>query len=183
MVQLRSVYKPMAFIAVYNFCIGISNPAWDNFLLLGLGFTNWKMGIITIVGSIFAWFGVQLYRCFLCNYSWRMIYVVTTLLVVSFSVLQILLIFQVNHRLGISDLAFSIGDDSITYVAKEDFFLSVVTPHLTIPSLVYEGMVARHLHLALLPSGVWHCCIADVQVLHRGDPVPAFCQDVPPALP
>jgi len=34
MVQLRSVYRPMAFIAVYNMLM-IPNAAWSNFLILG----------------------------------------------------------------------------------------------------------------------------------------------------
>lgn len=42
--------------------------------------------------------------------SWRWVYLVSTSLSMLFSILQLCLIFRVNTRIGISDLAFALGE-------------------------------------------------------------------------
>jgi uncharacterized membrane protein YsdA (DUF1294 family) len=49
-------------------------------------------------GTVFSWLGAMFYRSYLRHHSWRTTYTSTTLLVMAFSVLQLLLIFRVNVR-------------------------------------------------------------------------------------
>lgn len=35
----------------------VPNAAWNNFLIDGLGFTDWMIGVVSIAGAIFAWLG------------------------------------------------------------------------------------------------------------------------------
>jgi uncharacterized membrane protein YsdA (DUF1294 family) len=49
-------------------------------------------------GTVFSWLGALFYRSCLRHHSWRTTYTTTTLLVMAFSVLQLLLIFRVNVR-------------------------------------------------------------------------------------
>jgi len=87
-IPTTTVYQPMAFIAVYNMLM-IPNAAWSSFLLLGLHFTDWQLGIIGIAASGFSWLGIALYRYVLYKRSWRTIYVITTIFIVIFSVFQV----------------------------------------------------------------------------------------------
>jgi hypothetical protein len=48
--------------------------------------------------TVFSWMGITFYRLFLRKYSWRTTYVTTTMLVVLFSVLQLILIFRINVK-------------------------------------------------------------------------------------
>lgn len=61
MVQRRTIYVPMSFIAVYNMLL-IPNAAWSNFLILGLKFTPWMLGIMFIVATVFSWLGASVVR-------------------------------------------------------------------------------------------------------------------------
>lgn len=72
--------------------------------MIGLGFGPWQLGILGVTITIFSWLGITVYQLFLSHHSWRSIYVVTTLLGAAFSTLQLLLIFRINVKWGISDL-------------------------------------------------------------------------------
>ena len=37
----------------------IPNGAWSNFLILGLKFTPWMLGIMFIIATVFSWLGKQ----------------------------------------------------------------------------------------------------------------------------
>jgi hypothetical protein len=64
-VQLRSVWQPMTFVYIYN-ALQLTNAAWMNFLVEGLQFSAWQIGIVSIVGSVMAWLGIITYvSCFL----------------------------------------------------------------------------------------------------------------------
>lgn len=54
----------------------------------------------------------------------------TTLLIASFSVLQLLLIFQINVRLGISNFLFALGDDALASFVVGIQFLPLCTAYL-----------------------------------------------------
>jgi len=110
LVQRRAVWQPCAFIFIYN-VFQISNAAWGNFLVLGLGFGSWELGVITIIASFASWAGIVVYKRFFFTSSWRGIYLVTTALSTFFSLLQLCLI--TGNTLGLSDLWFATGDAAV----------------------------------------------------------------------
>jgi len=110
--QLRAVWYPMIFIYTYG-VFQIPNAAWTNFLVVGLGFTDFDLGILTICGAAIFWLGMIVYRTFFFETSWRTIYIVTGLIGAVFSVLQVILILRLNVAWGIPDLYFALGDTAI----------------------------------------------------------------------
>jgi hypothetical protein len=109
-VQLRSVWQPMAFVYVYN-ALQLTNAAWMNFLVEGLDFTAWMIGIVSIVGSVMSWFGIMTYKRFFFASNWRIVYFWCTTLATSIALAQLILVFGLNRKLYIPDLLFSMGDD------------------------------------------------------------------------
>jgi MFS family permease len=70
--QLRSVWQPMTFVYVYN-ALQLTNGAWMNFLVEGLSFTAWQIGLVSVVGSLFSWFGIMVYEKFFFGSNWRIV--------------------------------------------------------------------------------------------------------------
>jgi hypothetical protein len=110
LVQRRAVWQPCAFVFIYN-VFQVSNAAWGNFLVLGLGFGSWQLGVMTIVASFASWAGILVYKRFFFKSSWRNIYLVTTGLSTFFSLLQLCLI--TGNTLGLPDLWFAMGDAAV----------------------------------------------------------------------
>jgi hypothetical protein len=100
----------MSFIFIYNL-FQIPNVAWSSYLQLDLKFPTWVIGLTVLFGSIMTFCGVLAYKYYYFQSTWKNIYIYTTLLLVFFSYMQLMLIFGVNKRLGISDYVFSMGDD------------------------------------------------------------------------
>lgn len=113
--QLQAVYKPLSFIFTY-YVMQIPNQAWTNYLVIGLGFTDFEIGLLTVASTIFLWIGMIIYKRFFFETSWRQIYIWTTALGALFSFLQILLILGINKKFGIPDVVFAIGDTGIVYL-------------------------------------------------------------------
>lgn len=111
---LRAVWWPMCFIYTYSL-FQIPNGAWNNFLVLGLKFTDFELGLIQIAGAILYWFGMITFKMFFFESSWRKIYVFTTCVNVTFSLLQVMLILRWNVALGIPDIVFALGDSAVVY--------------------------------------------------------------------
>jgi hypothetical protein len=109
-VQLKAVWQPMAFVYVYN-ALQLTNAAWMNFLVEGLTFSAWQIGIVSIVGSIMAWFGIMTYKKFFFASNWRIVYFWCTSLAAFIALGQLILVFGLNKSLGIPDIVFSMGDD------------------------------------------------------------------------
>ena len=51
-VQLRAVWQPMTFVYIYN-ALQLTNAAWMNFLVEGLDFSAWEIGLVSIFGVSF----------------------------------------------------------------------------------------------------------------------------------
>lgn len=135
---LKAVYQPMFFIYFYNMMM-IPNSAWMNFLVEGLGFSDFDLGILSIFGSVAAWLGLVVYRRYYFQSSWRGIYIVTTFIMAFFSILQLALIFRWNKKVGISDLAFSVGDDTINEMIMAIQFLPACIMYIGICKDGVEG--------------------------------------------
>lgn len=128
----------MATTQIYNMLL-IPNAAWSNFLILGLKFTPWMLGIMFMVATVFSWLGITFYRTFLMAYSWRWVYIISTTLGVIFSVLQLMLIFRINVKWGINDLAFALGDDALSNFISAMQFLPTVTMYIGLCPAGAEG--------------------------------------------
>ncbi|KAG7372278.1 folate/biopterin transporter [Nitzschia inconspicua] len=105
----RAVWQPLAFVYLYN-VLQVGNSAWKQFLKTTLGFTNVQLNLIQNAACVLLYLGVICYKYFLIDWSWRLVYVVTTLLNGVFSILQVLLI--VGITFGLSNFWFALGDDA-----------------------------------------------------------------------
>ena len=110
MVQLRAVWQPMTFVYIYN-ALQLTNAAWMNFLVEGLDFVAWMIGVVSVVGSIMAWLGIMTYKKFFFASNWRVVYFWCTSLASLIALAQIILVFGWNRNIGIPDIWFSMGDD------------------------------------------------------------------------
>lgn len=121
-VQLQSVWRPMAFVYIFNL-FQVPNVAWQSFLQLSLNFPGWILGATVILGSFMTFAGVLGYKYFFFKSSWRSIYIWTVLLTSFFSLLQLILIFQWNTKyLHLNNYLFSLGDDVISaYISGIQF--------------------------------------------------------------
>ncbi|CAM9303937.1 unnamed protein product [Phaeothamnion confervicola] len=120
----RAVYVPMTFVFIYN-VMQIPNAAWRSFLVEGLGFSSYNLGLLSVVGSLFSSVGLVAYKRYFFRTSWRSIYMCTTAFNVLFSAMQLGLILRLNVALGIGDLAFALGDDALAEFVNAIQFLPV----------------------------------------------------------
>jgi MFS family permease len=108
--QLRAVWQPMTFVYVYN-ALQLTNAAWMNFLVEGLHFSAWQIGVVSIAGSLMAWLGIMTYERFFFASNWRIVYFWCTTLASLIALGQLILVFGINRKWGIPDIWFSMGDD------------------------------------------------------------------------
>jgi hypothetical protein len=125
----RSVWQPLAFVYIYN-VLQVPNAAWRQYLRTVLGFTSSQLNTILIVAHILVYLGILMYKYYLIKYSWRFVYVVTTLLNGFFSILQVLLI--VGITFGLSPFVFALGDDAFSEFIQGIQFLptTIMMVHL-----------------------------------------------------
>lgn len=120
--QTKAVYRTVGYIYFYGI-FQIPNGAWANFLLQGLKFTDFEYGMLTVCGCVLAWMGMNVYRIFFFETSWRNIYIYTTLLGFFFSLLQIVLVLQLNKAIGIPNFYFALGDIGATAIISAIQFM------------------------------------------------------------
>ena len=105
----RAVWQPMGFVYLYN-VLQVGNAAWKQFLKTVLEFTSNQLNSLLIVAYVLLWLGIMAYKKFFISWSWRSIYISTTLLNGLLSALQILLIMGITF--GLSPFLFALGDDA-----------------------------------------------------------------------
>lgn len=105
----RAVWQPMGFVYLYN-VLQVGNAAWKQFLKTVLEFTSNQLNALLIVAYVLLWLGIMAYKKFFITWSWRSVYISTTLLNGIFSALQILLIKGITF--GLSPFLFALGDDA-----------------------------------------------------------------------
>ena len=105
----RAVWQPMGFVYLYN-VLQVGNAAWKQFLKTVLNFTSNQLNSLLIAAYVLLWLGIMAYKKFFITWSWRSVYVSTTLLNGIFSALQILLIKGITF--GLSPFLFALGDDA-----------------------------------------------------------------------
>mmetsp|Transcript_19579 Transcript_19579/g.23989 ORF Transcript_19579/g.23989 Transcript_19579/m.23989 type:complete len:714 (-) Transcript_19579:150-2291(-) len=110
-VQLRAVWQPMAFVYLYN-VMQLTNAAWMNFLVEGLDFSAWMIGLVGTSGTLMTWMGITVYKNFFFGSNWREIYFWCTTLASLIAIAQVILVFGINKSVfHVSDIVFSVGDD------------------------------------------------------------------------
>jgi len=138
-VQLKAVWRPMAFVYCYNF-LQVPNVAWQSYLQLCLHFEPWVLGLSVTLGSFMTLAGVLAYKYLFFKTSWRLIYVWSTCLVSFFSLGQLILIFQINKSyLHLNNYFFSLGDDVITAYISGIQFLPVCIMYMRLCPEGSEG--------------------------------------------
>jgi len=163
-VQKRNIWQPMTFIYIYN-VMQIPNSAWSTFLIEGLHFTDFSLGILSISGSVFSWIGLVVYRKFFFHSNWRQIYIWTTTFTMFFSITQLILIFGLNKKWGLSDLMFALGDDAAAEVIISIQFLPMCTMYL---GLCPEGVEGTTYSMLTTFSNVAGAVASDIGTLMTG---------------
>lgn len=120
--QMKAVYRIVGYIFFYG-TLQIPNGAWSTFLLKGLQFTDFQYGMLNVAGCVLAWVGMNIYRAYFFETSWRYIYIYTTILGTVFSLLQIVLILQLNQSIGLPNFYFALGDTAATAVISAIQFM------------------------------------------------------------
>ena len=105
----RAVWQPMLFVYLYN-VMQVSNAAWREYLVTVLNFTSCQLNLLLIVSFVLLYFGILAYKYYFISWSWRKVYICTTLMNGFFSILQVLLIYGITF--GLSPFLFTLGDDA-----------------------------------------------------------------------
>lgn len=165
-VQLKSVWRPMLFVYTYNL-FQVPNVAWQSYLQLTLKFPPWILGLTVILGSFMTFAGIVAYKNYFFKTSWRSIYIGTMFLTTFFSLLQLVLIFQLNTRyLHMSNYFFSLGDDVISAYISGIQFLPVCIMYMRLCPDGAEGasysMLTTFGNIALVCASNLGNLLADV---------------------
>ena len=109
-ISSRSVFQPMAFVYLFN-AVQFGNAAWNQFLYTVLEFSTAQLNSILVISEVLLFVGVVTYKQYMRGWSWRNVYWLVIGLNAIFSVLQIMLIYQTNRKLGVPDFWFALGDE------------------------------------------------------------------------
>lgn len=120
----RAVWQPMAFVYLYN-VMQVGNSAWREYLVTVQHFTSCQLNLLLIFSFVLLYFGILAYKYYLIHWSWRKVYITTTLLNGFFSMLQVLLIYGITF--GLSPFLFTLGDDAFAeFIAGIQFLPTTI---------------------------------------------------------
>jgi len=103
-------------------------------------FQPWLLGLSVILGSFMTFAGILAYKYLFFKASWRSIYLWSACLTSFFSLLQLMLIFQINQKyLHLNNYLFSLGDDVITAYRSGIQFLPVAIMYMRLCPAGAEG--------------------------------------------
>jgi len=137
-VQLRAVWQPMTFVYIFN-AMQIANAAWMSFLVEGLGFKAWEIGVLGTIASLMTWFGIIAYEKYLFESSWRIVFFVCSSINVLVGLLQLALVTGKSREWGIPDLVFALGDDGVQEFLIGIQFLPLCLMYLSMCPAGSEG--------------------------------------------
>jgi hypothetical protein len=137
-VATDAVWIPCFFLYLYNVCY-IPNPAWQNYLIAGLDFSNFSVGVLSAVGAFVATLGVVAYDFFFFNKQWKKFLMWTTLVGVFFSMLQLCLIYKFTF--GLPTYLFAIGDSSFQMTAQLMSFMPMAIMFIAVIPDGAEGTI------------------------------------------
>lgn len=117
----RAVWQPMAFVYLYNL-LQVGNAAWTQYMYTSLKFTALEINSFSVCATVLLYLGVIYYRSFMLTWSWRTVFILSSVLNIFFSALQVMLLLKINRRIGVSDYLFSFGDGAMAdFVAGVQF--------------------------------------------------------------
>jgi len=120
----RAVWQPMGFVYLYN-VMQVGNSAWREYLVTVQGFTSCQLNLLLIVSFVLLYFGILAYKYYFITWSWRQVYIITTILNGIFSALQVLLIYGITF--GLSPFLFTLGDDAFAeFIAGIQFLPTTI---------------------------------------------------------
>lgn len=117
MLKLRAVGQPLGYLFLYNM-MQVPNASWTNFLVKGLKFSEFDLGLLSLSSAVMTMVGLSMYKVWCFHTSFRSIYVITTVLGSVFSLLQLVLVYRWNQRLGMPDTVFALGDNTFMQFAS-----------------------------------------------------------------
>ena len=138
----RAVWQPMGFVYLYN-VMQVGNAAWREFLKSVLGFTSNQLNALLIAAYVLLYLGVMSYKYYFINWTWRAVYIFTTLLNGFFSILQVCLI--QGWTFGIDPFLFALGDDAfMDFIGGIQFLVSLFRlvlwfTHVFLAYYYYDG--------------------------------------------
>eukprot|EP01034_Spumella_vulgaris_P023197 gene23197-29392_t len=103
LVQRKAVWKPCSFIYIYNVFL-LTNPAWNAFLINGLGFSNFDLGLLVLSGTVFSYTALNIYKAYLFNTSWHHVFIFATTCMALFTCMQLILVLGVNKMIGMGSI-------------------------------------------------------------------------------
>jgi len=117
-VNQKQVYKPILFILAF-----ISTPGYDDpmfyFYTNQLDFKMDQIGRLNFMGALAGVIGILLYKKWLNKYAFKSIMVSSTIIIVFFGIVTIVLVLRWNKALGIPDFLFAMGSGAITTALAE----------------------------------------------------------------
>lgn len=123
-VSSRSVWQPLGFVYLYN-VMQVGNSAWREYLVTVQHFTSCQLNILLIFSFVLLYLGIMAYKYWFIRWSWRRVYIMTTLLNGFFSILQVLLIYGITF--GLSPFLFTLGDDAFAeFIAGIQFLPTTI---------------------------------------------------------
>ena len=112
LVQRKAVWRPCTFIYIYNLFV-LVNPAWNSYLVKGLGFSDFELGMLGVCGTVLSFVGIVVYKRYLFNTNFRTVYLFCTLISCVFAFLQLVLVLRWNGEIGMGStgcqLLFAMG--------------------------------------------------------------------------
>lgn len=136
--QLKAVWRPMAFVYIFNI-LQIPNVAWQSYLQLTLHFPAWILGLDVFLGAVMTFAGILAYKFYFFGVAWRDIYFWSVIFTAFFSLMQMILVFQLNTYIHVSNYVFSLGDDSINQLLQGIQFLPVCIMYMRLCPEGAEG--------------------------------------------
>ncbi|GMF56666.1 unnamed protein product [Phytophthora fragariaefolia] len=138
MLQRRGTWQPVCFLVLAN-ALFVQNAAWGNFLKVAYDFSAFEYGALSGIGASVTFGAIVVYRLhILPRYEapWHDVYFVTGLVVAGFSLLNVLLVLQVNETFGIAPFWFAMGDAAgesfargFQYLPVAQMFVAVCPEH------------------------------------------------------
>ena len=142
--KLDPMWKATILVFMYSL-LQMPNMAFKNFLVKGLGFENFELGLLLVGAVIFSWLGLVIFRDFFLGFSWRNVLILMTAVSTFCSLMQITLVYRWNQILGVPDLYFAICDEAIAILAEKTHLMATHIMYLTLISegtcfLTFESM-------------------------------------------
>ncbi|KAE9006037.1 hypothetical protein PR003_g16811 [Phytophthora rubi] len=142
MLQRRATWQPVCFLVLTN-ALFVQNASWGNFLKVAYNFNAFEYGALSGIGATVTFASIVVYRLhILPRYEapWHDVYFITGFVVAGFSLLNVLLVLQVNETFGIPPFWFAMGDAAGESFARGFQYLPVAQMFVAVCPEQQEGV-------------------------------------------